>query len=456
MKTSTSISNIAAALAEAQKTIGAASKDAKNPFYSSTYADLGSVIAVCKEPLLAQGISVLQIPGIGEKGEHVLETVFLHSSGEFIIGEMNVSPVPQPKKKKEGEEALEGAITPQALGSAITYARRYALQAMAFIPAVDDDAEWAEKALARRPEGNDRASIQKIIDNYLEEAKTADGERKKELLGLAAELRCKLAEPEGKPVEAPAEPEKAEKPAKTPRPKADKPAAAKPWREVVCHVGSAGGTVNRKALADILKTDASPKHHDSMLKYFHGQVGYLQAPDEDDADLWRAVLEWDAEWQAAQKPASAPETPAQPATAPTPEKPPQQPAASTDWQDFVLESKSANLNGKRLGDLDPEQMKTVQAYANAIDRSKMTLFQKKLVAMLTLASGTEPELPEHVRALDRKLAESNISHEDFLVECRKAGWIDSSRKTVAEITAAEAKPLFEDWAGLVAQFDKLP
>lgn len=129
MHKSDTISTIAAALKTAQHNIGAAVKDAKNPFFKSQYADLGSVMAVCKNPLLEQGISVLQLVGKDETGAY-LETVLLHESGEYISDRMPL--------------VCAKAHDPQAMGSAITYARRYALQSALFIPAEDDDAEAAQ------------------------------------------------------------------------------------------------------------------------------------------------------------------------------------------------------------------------------------------------------------------------------------------------------------------------
>lgn len=128
MKTSESIKTIAPALLAAQKKIGSASKDAVNPFFKSKYADLGSVMEACKQALNDNGISVLQPIGqVYEGGSTAVETVLLHESGEWISDTMTIS------AKQQND--------PQSQGSAITYARRYSLQSMMFIPAEDDDAE---------------------------------------------------------------------------------------------------------------------------------------------------------------------------------------------------------------------------------------------------------------------------------------------------------------------------
>lgn len=126
MKKSESIVHISTALLEAQKTMGAAKKGATNPFFHSKYADLGSVMEACKEALNTNGITVLQPLGFTENGVFV-ETVLLHISGEWLSSELKLE--------------VKEQHNPQAQGSAISYARRYGLQSMLFIPSEDDDAE---------------------------------------------------------------------------------------------------------------------------------------------------------------------------------------------------------------------------------------------------------------------------------------------------------------------------
>jgi hypothetical protein len=128
VKTSESIATIAAALVKAQVKLGSVKKEAKNPFFKSKYADLASVIEACKDVLNEQGISLLQPHYTNENGTFV-ETVLLHSSGEFISSSTKVE--------------VSKINDPQALGSAITYARRYGLQSLVSLPAEDDDGEGA-------------------------------------------------------------------------------------------------------------------------------------------------------------------------------------------------------------------------------------------------------------------------------------------------------------------------
>lgn len=132
MITSPNIIKIATALLLAQKEIGGAKKGATNPFFKMKYSDLGSVMEACKEAFNNHGISVIQPVTTNENGTYV-ETVLLHESGEFITSQMKVS--------------CKNPDNPQEMGSAITYAKRYSLQAIAFIPSEDDDGEAATKSL---------------------------------------------------------------------------------------------------------------------------------------------------------------------------------------------------------------------------------------------------------------------------------------------------------------------
>lgn len=126
MKHSESLSELAPALCRAQGNISGAIKDATNPFFKTKYADMESCWAAVKGPLQAEGLSLVQTMGFVPGAGPTLITTLLHTSGEWISGE-------QPVCAK--------ADDPQALGSAITYARRYGLAAITALVQVDDDAE---------------------------------------------------------------------------------------------------------------------------------------------------------------------------------------------------------------------------------------------------------------------------------------------------------------------------
>lgn len=95
-------------------------KDAKNPFFKSSYASLSNILDAIKEPLIESGLSILQFP----TGDYGLTTILLHESGEYLKSEYTMRPV-----KDE----------PQGRGSAITYARRYALASILCLNIDEDD-----------------------------------------------------------------------------------------------------------------------------------------------------------------------------------------------------------------------------------------------------------------------------------------------------------------------------
>lgn len=115
-------------LAEAKKEIGKVSKNAKNPHFKNTYADLNALIEAVEPILLDKGLLLLQPIENGKVYTKVIDT--------------------------ETEQILESFIelpisgTPQAMGSAITYYRRYTLQSLLSLMAEDDD---GQKASAPQP-----------------------------------------------------------------------------------------------------------------------------------------------------------------------------------------------------------------------------------------------------------------------------------------------------------------
>ncbi len=129
---------IAKALLDAQKEMGNALKDSKNPFFKSNYADLNSIREACMPALNKYGIVVLQ-PTAFIEGKNFIKTVLLHESGETI-------------------EALTEIVyskqnDAQSQGSGITYARRYGLQSLVNVGAEDDD-------------GNKSSGITNALDEY--------------------------------------------------------------------------------------------------------------------------------------------------------------------------------------------------------------------------------------------------------------------------------------------------
>lgn len=151
MNASTTIGKLAAALSAAQGEIINASKDAKNPFFNSKYAELATVIEACKEPLSRNGVAFTQSLSnrITPDGAFaIVETILFHAeSGEWIASEIEMPVLPSVVQK-----GAPPAITAQGFGSAFTYGRRYGLSAAVGIAQVDDDANDASGKRNEKPE----------------------------------------------------------------------------------------------------------------------------------------------------------------------------------------------------------------------------------------------------------------------------------------------------------------
>jgi len=124
---SETIGKLADALSKAQGQIKGASKDVKNEFFKSKYADLASVWDACRDALSTNGLCVAQTMDGGVESVTV-NTTLIHTSGEWISGSLTLKPV---------------KADPQGIGSAATYARRYSLAAMVGVAPEDDDGNAA-------------------------------------------------------------------------------------------------------------------------------------------------------------------------------------------------------------------------------------------------------------------------------------------------------------------------
>lgn len=129
MKTSENINELAVALNKAQSEFMVAKKDAKNPFFKSKYATLNSVYEAVAPALLSNGFTIIQ-PIV----DNNVETTLVHASGQFITSSC---PIVCAKQND-----------PQAMGSAITYARRYSLASLLGVMTDEDDD--GEKAMGRQ------------------------------------------------------------------------------------------------------------------------------------------------------------------------------------------------------------------------------------------------------------------------------------------------------------------
>lgn len=133
MEKSESIVELAKALVKFNKEVSTIKKSADNPFFKSKYAPLDEIIRITKKPLSNNGLCIIQTPYC----KNQLETMLLHESGEYISNIFECNPIPDNK----------GVVTPQGVGSCITYMKRYSYQAILglSIGEKDDDGNIASK-----------------------------------------------------------------------------------------------------------------------------------------------------------------------------------------------------------------------------------------------------------------------------------------------------------------------
>jgi hypothetical protein len=120
MNKSESIVKLSAALCKFHGAMGKVGKDSVNPHFRNKYASLSNIIEAVTPHLNAVGLTVVQMPTT-----EGLETLLLHESGEYISSLSTI--------------AAKDPMNPQAVGSAITYARRYAMGAVLSLNIDEDD-----------------------------------------------------------------------------------------------------------------------------------------------------------------------------------------------------------------------------------------------------------------------------------------------------------------------------
>lgn len=133
MLCSDSIAALAAALSAAQAELKNPVFDSVNPHFKSRFATLATVRDTITPVLSRHGLSVVQLATNDPEGRPCVETVLAHASGEWISSRLTV-PV--------------GKADAHGTGSAITYARRYAL--MAIVNVVGDQDEDANGAVGQQ------------------------------------------------------------------------------------------------------------------------------------------------------------------------------------------------------------------------------------------------------------------------------------------------------------------
>jgi hypothetical protein len=155
-RSSESIGTIAGALAKAQAELSNPEKSLtatiQSPFPRESdrtfrYASLASGLDIVRKALGKHEIATVQTTAIDkDSGLIQLTTVLAHSSGEWVSSDWPVCPV-------------SDTTAPHRMGTALTYARRYALFTLVGIAGEDDldapDLGALAKAAADRPRGSD-------------------------------------------------------------------------------------------------------------------------------------------------------------------------------------------------------------------------------------------------------------------------------------------------------------
>lgn len=156
MQASSTIGALALALAKAQGAMPIVKKDktakiaSARANYSYKYADLASVWEAARGPLSANGLAVVQFPRL-EAGFLHVDTTLLHESGEYLESTMSIR--------------LEADNDARALGTAITYLKRYALaSAIGIVSDEDTDGEPSGAAPGNNGRRNDRAELERDLD----------------------------------------------------------------------------------------------------------------------------------------------------------------------------------------------------------------------------------------------------------------------------------------------------
>jgi hypothetical protein len=119
------INELAAALSKAQGEMQAAIKDKVNPFFKSSYADLGSVWDAARPVLSKYGLCIMQTTELAaDRNQVIMVTTLAHTSGQWMKSFLPLNP-----SKNDS----------QGMGAAITYLRRYSLSAIVGVVCDEDD-----------------------------------------------------------------------------------------------------------------------------------------------------------------------------------------------------------------------------------------------------------------------------------------------------------------------------
>ena len=150
---------IYAKLHDAKLEIGKVAKNAKNPHFKNTYADLNALLEAVEPILLEKGLLLLQ----PIKEARVFSIIIDASSSESI----------------ESYIDLPTGATPQGMGSAITYFRRYTLQSLLSLQAVDDDGQQASQPVKQQKTECDAKTFETIKQAIIDGKRTIEQAKEK-------------------------------------------------------------------------------------------------------------------------------------------------------------------------------------------------------------------------------------------------------------------------------------
>ena len=166
MKKSETLTEFSKAFAKTQKEMKQPLKDANNPFFKSKYVPLENVVEAITESASKNGLSFTQFPSSDEFGNVTVGTLVMHNSGEWI----EYDPIKN---------------DPQSIGSAITYAKRYALSAIFGITSDQDDDGNEATQTKKQPSTKTKKQDEPVIsveqaNYYLKEIAKISTEKGKE------------------------------------------------------------------------------------------------------------------------------------------------------------------------------------------------------------------------------------------------------------------------------------
>jgi len=137
---------IYAKIHEAKQEIGVVKKNAKNPHFKNTYADLNALIEAVEPILLQKGLILLQPIKDGKVFTQIIDI----DTFEMVESSIDLSP----------------NLTAQALGSQVTYYRRYTLQSLMSLQSDDDDGQKASAPQAITKPICSAALFEKAVSRY--------------------------------------------------------------------------------------------------------------------------------------------------------------------------------------------------------------------------------------------------------------------------------------------------